>query len=389
MKPAYVEQLNVLITRLNTLSSSDEAMTQTREILHQINELDKTMLAEQGISVQHHFLFSRHGSSKPNGKKRLGLMPNAGLEDDAIANMAISHQLTGGLLIYPKQSLSCWVSPLIRAKQTANLLLPTTNTPHQIRLNEALLENSTTPSGNYITNKEQFNLFKAQYTFWRSPLTYICYFLAALFYADKTTLQSVKQLSDTEDQKLADKTSDRTTDLSENSLNPGIKGQDNKCHQLTDDIEAVSQQPAQDHWFFGHGHNLKILFKSLFNFTRSLNYCETHRVYQYTNADQQTVLFHPSYHFYVDQQTGLLKAEMAQTELATKIMPQVEIERSSTCKMLTQQPTIAINHSPRKATSLAHDCHPAHSKASPPLTEDTLHAPDTHLSSHTHTAKLN
>lgn len=64
------------------------------------------------------------------------------------------HEYTSCLLSFPNNTTYVGVSPMVRAKQTASLLLPKKGNLH-ITLEPALTENSVYPSGMSLMSPEQ------------------------------------------------------------------------------------------------------------------------------------------------------------------------------------------------------------------------------------------
>lgn len=67
--------------------------------------------------------------------------------------MKNTNKYTKGIIFYPEEIPIIRISPLIRAKQTAKLLLPQ-NLSYNIKTEICLTENSGYPSGTLIRSKE-------------------------------------------------------------------------------------------------------------------------------------------------------------------------------------------------------------------------------------------
>ena len=153
----------------------DDYPNQAHDIVQEIKTADRQFLATLGLSTKGHVLFSRHGESSDWNQKKLGLNPNAALAEQAIVNMSQTNKTTKCLLHYPDKAPHIAVSPLVRAKQTASLVIPNSLNSAQIIIQPALSENSYTPSGNNITSLAQMKNEYQHMSFWKTPLKVILY----------------------------------------------------------------------------------------------------------------------------------------------------------------------------------------------------------------------
>ena len=268
----YRQRIEALIEELNGLSP-DAYQNQINAILRQIKETDHQFILDSGLGITGHVLFSRHGESSTWGQKRLGLNPNAALSEQAIENMSQTNRFTAGLLHHPDKLTRIAVSPLVRAKQTASLLIPANLTKAQIILQPALSENSFTPSGNNITSLEELKQEYEQMSFWQTPLKVIIYKLAIWFYGHTNVFEQIQKKSAQSDETMLHVSGVTSQEyFSQGQLNnegryifdTNSLSENQKIRATRQLIRDNLKHGEGDFWLFGHGNNFKsFLIKSL------------------------------------------------------------------------------------------------------------------------------
>ncbi|MCL9685062.1 histidine phosphatase family protein [Legionella maioricensis] len=325
----YKQKIAALIEKLNSLSP-DEYQIQVNAILHQIKETDHQFILNSGLNVTGHVLFSRHGESATWGQKKLGLNPNAALSEQAIDNMSHTNRSTAGLLHYPDNLTRIAVSPLVRAKQTASLLIPANLAKAQISLQPALSENSFTPSGNNITSLEQLKKEYAQMSFWQTPLKVIIFKLSIWFYGHSSIFEQIQKKSAQADETMLHVPGVTSQDyFSQGQLNnegsytfdTNSLSEDQKIRATRQLIRDNLKHGESDFWLFGHGNNFKSFFNKTFGIKSTFEYAETRSIYNTQKEPGVTSLFSPPYTFVIDQGTGRIRGKYTENTLAFEINP--------------------------------------------------------------------
>ncbi len=326
----YQKKIQNLVERLNQLDP-DDYPNQAHEIVQEIKTADKHFLATLGLCTKGHVLFSRHGESSNWSQKKLGLNPNASLAEQAIVNMSQTNKTTLCLLDYPDKVPHIAVSPLVRAKQTASLVIPKELSSAQIIIQPALSENSYTPSGNNITSLAQIKNEYQQMSFWKTPLKVILYALSIWFFGYPEVFKQIQEKSAQADNTMLQipgvdpeayysqgeiNLSDGNYYFDTNSISEQQKVE--KTRRL---IRDNLKSNENDYWLFGHGNNFRLFFSKTFDITSEFEYGETRSVYNVQKEPGATSLFNPPYTFVIDQQTGQIKGKYTENTLALEKNP--------------------------------------------------------------------
>lgn len=326
----YQKRIKDLVEQLNRLSP-DDYPHQAHSIMQDIKTADQQFLLSLKLSTKGHLLFSRHGESSNWSQKKLGLNPNAPLEEQAIINMAQTNKATKSLLHYPDKAPHIAVSPLVRAKQTASLVIPEGLSSVQIIIQPALSENSYTPSGNNITSLAQMKNEYQKMSFWKTPLQVILYALSIWFFGYPEVFQKIQEQSNQADNIMLQVPGvDAETYYSQGQINPRDGSYSFDTHSLTEDqkVEKIRRlirdnlkSSENDYWMFGHGKNFQLFFSETFGITSEFEYGETRSVYNVQKEPGATSLFNPPYTFVIDQQTGQIKGKYTESTLALEKNP--------------------------------------------------------------------
>ncbi len=326
---SYQQKIEALIEELNSLHP-DKYQNQINEVLRKIKAEDQQFILNSGLDITGHVLFSRHGESALWNQKKLGFNPNAALSEQAIDNMSHTNKFTSGLLRYPNKPVRIAVSPLVRAKQTASLMIPAHLKNAQIIIQPALSENSFTPSGNNITSLEQLKQEYNQMSFWQTPIKVIIFKLTLWFYSYSNVFERIQKESAQADEIMLrisgvtpqeyfsqgqqNNEGDYTFDT--NSLS-----EDHKIRTTRHLIRGNLKSDERDFWLFGHGNNFKSFFNKTFGIKSTFEYGETRSVYNTQKEPGVTSLFSPPYTFVIDQSTGRIRGKYTKHTLAFEINP--------------------------------------------------------------------
>ncbi|CEG58560.1 phosphoglycerate mutase family protein [Legionella fallonii] len=382
----YQKKIQNLVEQLNHLNI-DDYQSQVHGIVQQIKTMDQQFLADLGLSIKGHVLFSRHGESSNWDQKKLGLNPNAPLAEQAIVNMSQTNQMTMGLLHYPNQPVHIAVSPLVRAKQTASLVIPQGLKSAQIIIQPALSENSYTPSGSNITSLEQMKNEYQQMSFWKTPLKVIIYALSILFFGYPEVFKQIQEKStQTDNLMLQIPGVDEETYYSqgEANLNDGTYYFDTnisdvqKAEKTRRLIRDNLKSGENDYWMFGHGKNFQLFFDETFGITSEFEYGETRSVYNVQKEPGSTSLFNPPYTFVIDQNTGQIRGKFTEKMLTLEKNPwTLTVVGGSTRTMYEKglelsvpQPTVSHQQERTKSTELLHTNSPLSTKVSDKTNEN-------------------
>lgn len=323
----YQKKIEDLINKLNDLNSNDYP-EQVNKTVQQIKAADQQFITNSGLTITGHVLFSRHGESSEWSKKKLGFRPNAGLEDRAFTNMANTNQFTSALLNYPDKKTNIAVSPLVRAKQTASLVIPANIKEAQIIIEPALSENSFTPSGNNISSLEQLKQEYNKMTFWQTPVKVILFLLSIWLYQYTGVFKRIQDQSSQADQTMLNINGINKEDYFSRGVSDPETGYffDTNSIPEQEKIKATRQlikdnlkSEANDYWLFGHGQNFRLFFETLFGINSPFEYGETRSVYNVQKVPGISSLFSPPYTLVIDQTTGNIRGKYTENTLALEI----------------------------------------------------------------------
>lgn len=328
----YQQKISLLIEKLNSLSLLDDNSYQNelKATLQQIRDTDRDFVAQMRQKINGHVLFSRHGTCTFWEQKKWGLNPNAALADEAVANLSATNQSTSSLLHYPDKPLGVAVSPLVRAKQTASLVIPQGLGGTQITIEPSLSENSHMPSGINLTSPEQFNKEYQKISFWKAPVKFILFMVSRWIYGNSDVFAQINAKSSQADDvmlKIPGVTGNEyfskanTNAMGEHSFDTSSLSEQGKTAATRALIHDKLSHGESDFWLFGHGKNFKSFFKQTFGIRAPFEYGETRNIYNLQNEDGENSLFCPSYTFVIDQTTGRIRGKLLDTPPAFEINP--------------------------------------------------------------------
>lgn len=210
--------------------------------------------------------FSRHGECDSWRDKRFGLNPNAAVSDNAMENMERTKTCTRGMLLSPYGTPRIGISPMLRAKQTASMVIPE-GTRADLTVEATLSENSNAPSGTSITSMEDFQNLTRQLSFWSSPVKYILFKLSQFIYGVTGTFDSIGQKLQSTDNVL-EGYQDNGDSLDSSHIEPVA---DADKVTATKALVSESLETHDDTWLFGHGKNFKVFLKRPLERAKVLN----------------------------------------------------------------------------------------------------------------------
>ncbi|BCA94447.1 hypothetical protein TUM19329_08080 [Legionella antarctica] len=339
---SYQQNIKSLINTLNVLNP-DKDQNQINEILGQIKAEDQQFILKSGLYITGHVLFSRHGESALWSQKKLGLNPNAALAQQAMGNMSHSNKFTSALLGYPDKRTLIAVSPLVRAKQTASLIIPAHLKSAQIIIQPTLSENSFTPSGKNITSLEQLTQEYNQMSFWRTPIKVILFKLSIWFYGYTNVFEQIQKKSSQADEIMLNISGVTSLEYFSQGRQTNEEGCIFDTNSLSEDQKITTtrqlirdnlKSDEGDFWLFGHGNNFKNFFNKTFGIKSAFEYGETRCVYNIQKDSGLTSLFSPPYIFVIDQSTGRIRGKYTEHTLAFEInLSSLSLVSDSTKKM--------------------------------------------------------
>lgn len=315
----YKSAIETQMTRLAAIQdyTGENYQSSLNIILKAITELDQQFIKDSNSKLNGHILFSRHGKCTPWEQKKFGLNPNSALSEEAVQNMSSTNTYTAGLLLNQEHTSLYAVSPLVRTKQTASLLIPIHHQNALLSIEPALAENSIAPSGINLKNRHDMKETYHHLSFWEAPLQVILFKLSLCFYGNEDVFAQIETKSNIADRTL-------------NELVEKVTNNDSDGYQITPLHEEAKIQKIQtmlgsylsmndaqkgDLWLFGHGKNIKAYFTSTFGISTNLEYCETRRVYGLLQ-DNKSSLFSPPYTFEIDQDTGRIRGKYTENTFA-------------------------------------------------------------------------
>ncbi|KTC99806.1 phosphoglycerate mutase family protein [Legionella feeleii] len=319
----YVQQIDALITQLN-----ESTKDQKQKILEEIKRTDQTYLEEQGMTVNGQVLFSRHGECSGWGQKRFGISPNAPISDKAAQNMVTTNQATQALLSHPNETPRIIISPMIRAMQTASLIIPE-NIQANISIEPALSENSSAPSGLDVRSTQDLETVSKKAPFF--SLKRILFFLTSLIYgaADFNALNQKRQ-------EAADKIQSHNIPNQDILIDGKVpQSLDYDGDKIKDTKQIINDTTEKDLWLIGHGKNFKAFFKDLFSIETSFKYGETRVAYKIESEGGEQTLYTPPYSLVINQKTGEIEGHytgISKTSIKESVQqgtnPEGEVEDS-------------------------------------------------------------
>ncbi len=288
----YLQFINTLINQLNVSKKNEK-----QELLKQIKEADKLYLEARGISVNGQVLFSRHGQCASWGQKKFGLSPNSPISEDAERNMADTSESTKVLLSSPDEIPRIAISPMIRAMQTASLIIPK-DLKANVSIESSLSENSSAPSGLDVRSNSDLQETSKKTPFF--SIKRILFFLTNLFYGQK-----VFEALDKKRQEAAHKIqlhNNSGHDIRKDGKIP--QALDYEGDKIQDTKKMINETKEKDLWLIGHGKNFKAFFEDTFGIDAGFKFGETRVVYKIEAEGLSSTLYTPPYSLVVNQQTG-------------------------------------------------------------------------------------
>ena len=365
----YKKDIKDLLNKLNALDELEEEqyLLAAKEILVEIKSRDQEFIRKTKGVFNGHLLFSRHGLCSVLTEKKLGLNPNAPLAEEAIEHMSSTNKYSINLLLNPEKIADFQVSPLVRARQTASLVIPVGLQKAQITIEPALTESTFTPSGINLRNRNDFNHEYEILSFWSNPVKLIFFTLSKWFFANDEVFRQIKAKSDLADEqmkKLVQKFESNDTD--ESHRKPQLNAQE-KIHKIQEIIEhylKLDESNKGDLWLFGHGYNFRAFFKYIFGIGSTFEYGETRRVYG-VEHEGIVSLYSPPYAFVIDQTTGRIRGKymgsndrLSRIPLATSVTIPFESSTLDSPSMMQNRLSKSLRNcaeSPETEASVAQD----------------------------------
>lgn len=342
----YTREIASICTELEHAAVLEvpEYSERVADILGRLKEIDRRYLQTQSLEMQSQVMFTRHGQCAPWANKRFGMQPNAAIDATAESAMQQTAQYTQQFLMAPSLTPQIFISPMLRAKQTAALILPK-GMRANLSMNAALSENSVVPSGSNITSYQDlvskartisflqapmrflgFNTFRILYALRRVPIiNIITKPLIDAFFGSANIFGDISEKLSTADKILAQHKVD------------AIGLDSSQCDDLTEEdklketkiLLANSMAQCTDSWLIGHGKNFKTVLKTFFNIDFSFNYAETLRLYRVCDTKTGKVrVFIPPYTLSIDQTsgkvTGHLKTGQVQLVANSSVLDRLE-----------------------------------------------------------------
>lgn len=292
MKQLYLHHIGELVEQVNKASKEEK-----RQLLEQIKESDKFYLEALGLVIHGKVLFTRHGECGVWAQKKLGANPNSAISENAEQNMSQTNEMTDALLSHPDKPPRIAISPLVRAMQTASLLIPK-EIKANISVEVYLSENSSAPSGLDIRSQEDLLAVKKQTPFF--SLKRFLLFLASIFYGTED-FKLLKDKRDTAIAKIQKHNIPGQHILKDNKLPQSL---DYEGDKIKDTKKLIDETGDEDLWLIGHGKNFSAFFDDAFGIDRNFKYCETRTAYRIKAAGLEPTLYTPPYALVVNQQTG-------------------------------------------------------------------------------------
>lgn len=323
----YLGQIKELINQLNVCHGKDDL--RRAEIIAQIKEVDKLFLAAQEKNIINQILFTRHGQCDFWGQKRFGLNPNSPLAEEALEHLEETNQYTQSLLTFTDKSPRIAISPMTRAMQTAGLIIPKQLSSAEISIEPVLSENSSAPSGHDVRSVKDMQLLSKEYTFWKSPLKAILFFLSSLIYGHKV-FEEHKQKRQEAIKNIQLHNGGVSIITSEGDVKQDLHlDKEKKIERIQQFIHDVDE--GRDLWLIGHGKNFTDFFERIFNINTDFDFGDTQPVYKIAQSENKSYLFVTPYTLIVNQDTGKLegkyKGVIGQVEEQT-----LNIEHSMPCE---------------------------------------------------------
>lgn len=357
MKNEYLKQIEHLIGQLNDCGDNERTT-----LLQQIKETDQLYLESQGMKVNGQILFIRHGTCASWEQKKYGLNPNSPLSDEAVNAMQTTNQSTRALLSHPDKQPRIVVSPMIRAMQTAALIIPyDPDKGAVLSIDPALSENSDAPSGLDIRSKEDLQRVLRNTSFFKTPLKAFLFFISNLFYSDKKLFDSLDDKRNAAAAKLVQYAENGTIDLydKKGSIKPSLDYTGNKIEDIN---KLITQTINKDLMLIGHGNNFKKYFNEQFGINSTFSYGEIRSVYKMQADDEALTLFTPPYALVINQKTGTIEGQY--TGFTARLTKEIEWPAKSSAIILKQsglssstdaQHSLSPEDSPRKETVKIND----------------------------------
>ncbi|HAT1597065.1 TPA: histidine phosphatase family protein [Legionella pneumophila] len=292
LKQMYIQRIKMLISQLNHGSKEEKQV-----ILQLIKQADQLYLETQGMSVRGQVLFSRHGECAIWGQKKFGVSPNSPISEEAARNMAATSEATKVLLTHPEKSPRIAVSPMIRAMQTASLIIPK-DIQANISIEAYLSENSDAPSGLDVRSNQDLQEVSKKTPF--LSLKRILFFLTNLFYGQKDFEALNEKRKEAADK--IQKHNKPGQDIYKNKNIPQALDYDGD--KIRDTKKLINETTEDDLWLIGHGKNFKTFFKEVFDIDRDFKFAETRVAYKIKAEGFEPTLYTPPYSLVVNQKTG-------------------------------------------------------------------------------------
>lgn len=352
----YTAHIHALIISLNQCNSDSGRNT----LITQINETNRIYLEACQLRFNAQILFSRHGKSTMLREKILGLKPNAPISVSAQKNMQGVNQHTQGFLAF-KNLPRIVISPMVRALQTAALLMPTSIRGADVVVNPVLAETSISPSGMDVRSLEDLRKLNEQISFWRAPWQAILFFFSRMFYGD-AHFQDSQQLRQKAMDEIQAYNGGATIIQSNGDVDQDLLlGQDMK---LLHTQQLIHEVEDQDLWLIGHGNNFRRFFKKTFALQVSFDYAETRAIFKVTENSGEVKFFIPPYTLIVNQNTGKIEGKYTGTaqlvcahqekavelESIEEVMPSFQLMHTQ--GLGRRAPAFIVPNEPRRVGSL-------------------------------------
>lgn len=282
----YYREVKEALSRLvNAKNPEDQAI-----LLSDVNALDlKFMQSRAQINTRpQKIYFTRHAKCTASDKVA-GLAPNTPVDEEALKAISQTNKITRYFLQENEANNTIVISPMLRARQTAGKLIPH-DFSGNIEIQHFVTENSLYPSGKPIRNTDELQ-----------QGTNLWFQVSSNVYTNEY-FKNIEALSNQADREILEKSLHKKIDIPETI---SILDEE-KIGKITDYIK----HKTGDIWVIGHGKNITNYFKTCYQMDESLSFCETRKVWRYQVQDTIFEEFVVPYILIVDQNTGLMKADI-------------------------------------------------------------------------------
>jgi hypothetical protein len=292
IKQLYLQQTKELISQLNLATKEGK-----QHQIDQIKESDQLYFEAQGMIVKGKVQFTRHGECGVWGQKKFGLNPNSAISEDAVQSMAATNEATKALLSYPDEEPLIAISPMVRAMQTASLIIPK-SIKARISVEKYLSENSNAPSGLDVRSYQDLLDVSNKTSFF--SLKGVLFFLSRLFYGPNyfETNNQKRQVAAAKIQPF----NQVGKDIYKDQQIP--QSLDYNGDKIKETQTLINETSEKDLWLIGHGKNFAAFFKSVFGINTEFEYAETKIAYKIKAQSMEPMLYTPPYSLVINQKTG-------------------------------------------------------------------------------------